>query len=169
MPAVPGAARGGLGGEPTGDLRVPAAARDRRRSGTQHPSESPVYDVELIYNDPPAAWTGIRYVGMVAPSGEADVYAGLVVEHTHGVPDASRVNCGGGSDPVGALGPKWLWRFASPTGGARAGRATPRVHLRFSWPDAVAAHAEDRGGARPGALNPGFHANRRDTEADPGL
>lgn len=58
-------------------------------------SEAPVYDVELIYSDPPAAWTAVRHVGMVPPAGTADVYAGFDIEHTHGVPDPSRINSDG--------------------------------------------------------------------------
>ncbi len=61
-------------------------------AAVRNASEAPVYDVELIYNDPPAAWTAIRYVGMVPPSGAADVHAGFDVEHTHGEPEPSRVN-----------------------------------------------------------------------------
>jgi hypothetical protein len=64
-------------------------------AAVRNASESPVYDVELIYADPPAAWTAIRYVGMVPPAGEADVFAGFDVEHTHGVPDPSRINSDG--------------------------------------------------------------------------
>jgi hypothetical protein len=64
-------------------------------AAVRNASESPVYDVELIYNDPPAAWTAVRHVGMVPPAGAADVHAGFDVEHTHGVPDASRINSDG--------------------------------------------------------------------------
>jgi hypothetical protein len=64
-------------------------------AAVRNASESPVYDVELVYSDPPAAWTAIRYVGMVPPSGEADVFAGFDVEHTHGGPDPARINSDG--------------------------------------------------------------------------
>jgi hypothetical protein len=61
-------------------------------AAVRNASESPVYDVELAYSDPPAAWTAVRYVGMVPPAGEPDLHAGFDVEHTHGAPDPSRVN-----------------------------------------------------------------------------
>ena len=64
-------------------------------AAVRNASEAPVYDVELIYNDPPAAWTAVRYVGMVPPSTEPDVHAGFDVEHTHGAPDPSRINSDG--------------------------------------------------------------------------
>jgi len=64
-------------------------------AAVRNASESPVYDVELLYSDPPAAWTAVRHVGMVPPSAEADVHAGFDVEHTHGAPDPARVNSDG--------------------------------------------------------------------------
>jgi hypothetical protein len=64
-------------------------------AAVRNASESPVYDVELIYSDPPAAWTAVRHVGMVPPASEPDVHAGFDVEHTHGAPDPSRINADG--------------------------------------------------------------------------
>jgi hypothetical protein len=58
-------------------------------------SEAPVYDVELVYSDPPAAWTAVRHVGMVPPAAQADVHAGFDIEHTLGRPDPSRINSDG--------------------------------------------------------------------------
>jgi hypothetical protein len=55
-------------------------------------SESPVYDVELIYRDVPAAWIAVRQVGTVPPAATAEVYAGFDEERTEGVPDPSRIN-----------------------------------------------------------------------------
>jgi hypothetical protein len=64
-------------------------------AAVRNASESPVYDVELVFQDPPAAWTAVRHVGMVPPANEADVHAGFDEEHTDGVPDPSRVNADG--------------------------------------------------------------------------
>jgi hypothetical protein len=55
-------------------------------------SESPIYNVELIYRDTPAAWIAIRQVGTVPPAATAEVYAGFDEERTEGTPDPSRVN-----------------------------------------------------------------------------
>jgi hypothetical protein len=55
-------------------------------------SESPVYDVEIIYRDAPAAWIAVRHVGTVPPASASEVYAGFDEERTEGVPDPSRVN-----------------------------------------------------------------------------
>lgn len=55
-------------------------------------SESPVYRVELIYRDIPAAWLAVRQLGTVPPAAAAEVYAGFDEERTEGVPDPSRVN-----------------------------------------------------------------------------
>ena len=55
-------------------------------------SESPVYHVELIYRDAPAAWIAVRQVGTVAPAPTAEVYAGFDEERTEGEPDPSRIN-----------------------------------------------------------------------------
>jgi hypothetical protein len=58
-------------------------------------SESPVYHVELIYRDNPAAWIAVRQVGTVPPAAAAEVYAGFDEERTEGTPDPSRVNSDG--------------------------------------------------------------------------
>ncbi|GIJ55943.1 hypothetical protein [Virgisporangium aurantiacum] len=55
-------------------------------------SESPVYDVELIYRDAPAAWIAVRQLGTVPPAVAAEVFAGFDEERTEGTPDPSRVN-----------------------------------------------------------------------------
>ncbi|WP_203928086.1 hypothetical protein [Virgisporangium ochraceum] len=55
-------------------------------------SESPVYDVELIYRDVPAAWIAVRQVGTVPPAAAAEVFAGFDEERTEGRPDPSRIN-----------------------------------------------------------------------------
>jgi hypothetical protein len=64
-------------------------------AAVRNASEAPVYDVELVYRDPPAAWWAARYVGMVPPATEPDVHAGFDEEHTDGEPDPSRVNADG--------------------------------------------------------------------------
>ena len=64
-------------------------------AAVRNASGAPVYGVELIYSDPPAAWTAVRHVGMVPPAVGADVHAGFDVEHTTGPPDPARINADG--------------------------------------------------------------------------
>jgi hypothetical protein len=40
-------------------------------------SASPVYEVELVYRDPEAAWTAVKRVPMVPPADTAEVFAGF--------------------------------------------------------------------------------------------
>lgn len=58
-------------------------------------SELPVYHVELVYRDSPAAWIAVRQVGTVPPAATPEVYAGFDEERTEGTPDPSRVNSDG--------------------------------------------------------------------------
>ena len=55
-------------------------------------SQSPVYQVELVYRDPEAAWTAVRRLSRVPPSDAPQVYAGFDEEKTEGDPHPSRLN-----------------------------------------------------------------------------
>jgi hypothetical protein len=55
-------------------------------------SEAPVYNVELVYHDRPAAWAAVHRLRMVRPSAEAEVHAGFDEERTLGTADPERVN-----------------------------------------------------------------------------
>jgi hypothetical protein len=58
-------------------------------------SASPVYELELVYRDPEAAWTAVKRVPMVAPAETAEVYAGFDEDKTDGDPHPDRVNADG--------------------------------------------------------------------------
>jgi hypothetical protein len=64
-------------------------------AAVRNASESPVYGVELVYHDRPAAWTAIRRLRIVPPSAEPEVHAGFDEESTTGDPDADRLNSDG--------------------------------------------------------------------------
>lgn len=64
-------------------------------SAVRNASQAPVYDVELVYADPPAAWTAMKTIPMVAPSEEPQVFAGFDTEKTEGTPSPERVNADG--------------------------------------------------------------------------
>ncbi|GIJ49055.1 hypothetical protein Val02_59410 [Virgisporangium aliadipatigenens] len=55
-------------------------------------SEAPIYNVELVYHDRPAAWTCVRRLKLVRPSAEAEVHAGFDEERTLGAADPERIN-----------------------------------------------------------------------------
>ncbi len=58
-------------------------------------SASPVYELELVYRDPEAAWTAVKRVPMVSPAETAEVYAGFDEDKTDGDPHPDRVNADG--------------------------------------------------------------------------
>ena len=58
-------------------------------------SASPVYELELVYRDPEAAWTAVKRVPMVPPAEAAEVYAGFDEDKTEGDPHPDRVNADG--------------------------------------------------------------------------
>jgi hypothetical protein len=55
-------------------------------------SAAPVYQFELVYHDPEAAWTAIKRIPMVPPTDVPEVYAGFDEDKTEGTPDPARVN-----------------------------------------------------------------------------
>lgn len=61
-------------------------------AAVRNASESPVYDVELVFTDHPAAWRAVRRLGLVRPSAEPEVHAGFDEEETFGTPSRDRVN-----------------------------------------------------------------------------
>lgn len=53
---------------------------------------TPVYDLEIVFRDPPAAWTALRRVRIVPPSEQPEVYAGFDEENTDGPVERDRIN-----------------------------------------------------------------------------
>jgi hypothetical protein len=64
-------------------------------AAVRNASDSPVYHVEIVYYDRPAAWTATRRIRMIAPAAEPDVHPGFDEEATEGTPDPERVNADG--------------------------------------------------------------------------
>jgi hypothetical protein len=58
-------------------------------------SASPVYELELVYRDPEAAWTAVKRVPMVPPADTAEVFAGFDEDRTDGEPHPDRINADG--------------------------------------------------------------------------
>ncbi|GAA1519232.1 hypothetical protein GCM10009827_038130 [Dactylosporangium maewongense] len=54
--------------------------------------QTPVYDLEIVFRDPPAAWTAIRRVRIVPPAEQPEVYAGFDEENTDGPVERDRIN-----------------------------------------------------------------------------
>jgi hypothetical protein len=61
-------------------------------SAVRNASGMPVYDMEIIYRDPDAAWTAVRRVRLVPPTDLPEVYAGFDEEETSGEPRPDRIN-----------------------------------------------------------------------------
>lgn len=61
-------------------------------AAVRNAGQTPVYDMEIVFRDPPAAWTAIRRVRIVPPSESPDVYAGFDEEETSGPVDRERIN-----------------------------------------------------------------------------
>jgi hypothetical protein len=61
-------------------------------AAVRNASQMPVYEVELIYRDPDAAWTAVKRVRQVPPGHEPEVYAGFDDEETKGEPAPDRIN-----------------------------------------------------------------------------
>ncbi|MFI5912939.1 hypothetical protein [Dactylosporangium sp. NPDC051541] len=61
-------------------------------AAVRNAGQSPVYDVEIVFTDPPAAWTAVRRVRIVPPSEQPEVYAGFDQESTDGPVDRDRIN-----------------------------------------------------------------------------
>jgi hypothetical protein len=55
-------------------------------------SPMPIYNVEIIYRDPGAAWTAIRRIHIVPPSDEPHIFAGFDEETSTGTPAPDRLN-----------------------------------------------------------------------------
>jgi hypothetical protein len=64
-------------------------------AAVRNASEVPVYDVEIVYRDPDAAWTARKRVRMVPPGPVAEVYAGFDEDETDGEPLPERINSDG--------------------------------------------------------------------------
>ncbi len=61
-------------------------------AAVRNAGQTPVYDLEIVFRDPPAAWTAIRRVRIVPPSEQPEVYAGFDEENTDGPVDRDRIN-----------------------------------------------------------------------------
>jgi hypothetical protein len=123
-------------------------------AAVRNASEAPVYDVELIYSDPPAAWIAVRHVGMVAPAAEADVHAGFDEERTEGVPEPSRVNADGSIRlaPSAAMAVEIRFTDGRSTRWSR-GPSGVLVELPPGTPMLATARAEDAEGPDEPDLN----------------
>jgi len=64
-------------------------------AAVRNASSAPVYEVELVYHDPDAAWTAIKRLPMVPPAETVEVYAGFDEDKTEGDPHPDRVNADG--------------------------------------------------------------------------
>jgi hypothetical protein len=61
-------------------------------AAVRNAGQAPVYDLEIIFRDPPAAWTAIRRVRIVPPGEAPEVYAGFDSEETNGAVERERIN-----------------------------------------------------------------------------
>ncbi|GAA2361884.1 hypothetical protein [Dactylosporangium salmoneum] len=61
-------------------------------AAVRNASQAPVYDMEIVFRDPPAAWTAIRRVRIVPPSDGPEVFAGFDHEETSGPVERDRIN-----------------------------------------------------------------------------
>ena len=61
-------------------------------AAVRNASQAPVYDVEIVYRDPDAAWMSIKRIPAIPPSDEPQVYPGFDEESTEGLPKPERVN-----------------------------------------------------------------------------
>ena len=64
-------------------------------ASVRNAGQTPVYDLEIVFRDPPAAWTAIRRVRIVPPAQEPEVYAGFDEEETSGTVERERINADG--------------------------------------------------------------------------
>ena len=64
-------------------------------AAVRNASSMPVYELEIVYRDPDAAWTAVKRVRQVPPSQTPEVYAGFDEEETNGPPDPERINADG--------------------------------------------------------------------------
>src|SRR5690349_11327031 len=61
-------------------------------AAVRNASQMPVFELELIFRDPDAAWTAVKRVRQVPPSEAPEVYAGFDEEETKGEPNPERIN-----------------------------------------------------------------------------
>jgi hypothetical protein len=61
-------------------------------AAVRNASQMPVYELELVFRDPDAAWTAIKRIRQVPPSDVPEVYAGFDEEETKGEPNPERIN-----------------------------------------------------------------------------
>ncbi|WP_432829048.1 hypothetical protein [Dactylosporangium sp. CA-092794] len=61
-------------------------------AAVRNAGQVPVYDMEIVFRDPPAAWTAVRRVRIVPPAQDPEVYAGFDQEETNGPVDRDRIN-----------------------------------------------------------------------------
>ncbi|MEV0128392.1 hypothetical protein AB0H83_07985 [Dactylosporangium sp. NPDC050688] len=61
-------------------------------AAVRNAGQTPVYDLEIVFRDPPAAWTAIRRVRIVPPAEQPEVYAGFDEEQTEGPVERDRIN-----------------------------------------------------------------------------
>jgi hypothetical protein len=61
-------------------------------AAVRNAGQAPVYDMEIVFRDPPAAWTAVRRVRIVPPAEAPEVYAGFDHEETNGPVERERIN-----------------------------------------------------------------------------
>jgi hypothetical protein len=79
-------------------------------------SPMPIYNVEIVYRDPGAAWSAIRRLHMVAPADEPQIFAGFDEEISTGAPHPARINKDGSVKLVPSAEMRVEIRFADALG-----------------------------------------------------
>jgi hypothetical protein len=64
-------------------------------AAVRNASQLPVYQLEIVYRDPDAAWSATRTVRIVPPAAAPEIYAGFDTEETIGEPSPERINADG--------------------------------------------------------------------------
>jgi hypothetical protein len=121
-------------------------------AAVRNASESPVYDVELVYHDRPAAWTAVRRVGIVPPAVEPEVHAGFDEDATDGTPDPDRVNADGTIRLAPSAEMSVELRFTDGRG-ARWHRSESGALTELTGATSPATPGSGNGAVRPGSLS----------------
>ena len=109
-------------------------------AAVRNAGQTPVYDLEIVFRDPPAAWTAIRRVRIVPPSEQPEVYAGIR-RGEHRRAGRAGPDQRGRHDPARPVRPTCTSSCASPTAAGAAGSATTRASSPRSASDVARAPA----------------------------
>jgi hypothetical protein len=86
-------------------------------AAVRNASDGPVYDVELVYFDRPAAWTAVQRLRIVPPGAAPEVYAGFEEEGKTGdAPHPDRINADGSISLAPSTGMSLELRFTDGRG-----------------------------------------------------